>query len=409
MSGSAAPAALTSRPVTSATVMPLLVAMSGCHLINDTLQALLPSIYPNLHGAYGFNFTQLSLITFVYQMTGSVLQPLVGLYTDRHPKPYSLAVGMALTLLGLALLAYAHTYPMFLFASAFVGVGSAIFHPEASRLARIASGGRHGFAQSLFQVGGNFGSALGPLAAAYIITPRGQTHILWFTALALLGVVILARVGTWYARQLTLLQKDKHAAPASRITPLSPRQTRRAFAILIALIFSKYIYLVSFTNFFTFYLIDRFHVSVQASQIYLFLFLLAVAAGTFLGGPFGDRYGRKLVIWISILGVAPFSLLLPHVGLALTALLSVIAGFILASAFSAIVVYGQELLPGRVGLVAGLFFGLAFGTAGIAASLLGKLADHTSIRHVYEVCAYLPLIGLLTAFLPDIEKRLAPA
>lgn len=387
--------------------MPLLVAMSGCHLINDTLQALLPSIYPLLKESYGLTLTQIGWITFVYQMTGSVLQPLVGIYTDRHPKPYSLAVGMGITLVGLVLLSIAHSYQALLAASGLVGIGSAIFHPEASRLARIASGGRHGFAQSLFQVGGNFGSALGPLAAAFIITPRGQAHMLWFTALALLGIVILGRVGKWYARQLTLLQKNKKSGASAPASPLPNRQIVRAFAILIALIFSKYIYLVSFTNYYTFYLIDRFHVSVQASQIYLFLFLLAVAAGTFLGGPFGDRYGRKLVIWISILGVAPFSLVLPHVGLALTAVLSVIAGFILASAFSAIVVYAQELLPGRVGMVAGLFFGLAFGTAGIASAFLGTLADHTSIGYVYQVCAFLPLIGLLALFLPDMEKRLA--
>lgn len=409
MSGSAAPAALPPRSVTTETVMPLLVAMSGCHLINDTLQALLPSIYPLLKESYGLTLTQIGWITFVYQMTGSVLQPLVGIYTDRHPKPYSLAVGMGITLVGLVLLSIAHSYQALLAASGLVGIGSAIFHPEASRLARIASGGRHGFAQSLFQVGGNFGSALGPLAAAFIITPRGQAHMLWFTALALLGIVILGRVGTWYARQLTLLQKNKKAGASAPASPLPNRQIVRAFAILIALIFSKYIYLVSFTNYYTFYLIDRFHVSVQASQIYLFLFLLAVAAGTFLGGPFGDRYGRKLVIWISILGVAPFSLVLPHVGLALTAVLSVIAGFILASAFSAIVVYAQELLPGRVGMVAGLFFGLAFGTAGIASAFLGTLADHTSIGYVYQVCAFLPLIGLLALFLPDMEKRLAKA
>lgn len=389
--------------------MPLLVAMSGCHLINDTLQALLPSIYPLLKESYGLTLTQIGWITFVYQMTGSVLQPLVGIYTDRHPKPYSLAAGMGITLVGLVLLSIAHSYQALLAASGLVGIGSAIFHPEASRLARIASGGRHGFAQSLFQVGGNFGSALGPLAAAFIITPRGQAHMLWFTALALLGIVILGRVGTWYARQLTLLQKNKRSGASAPTSPLPTRQIVRAFAILIALIFSKYIYLVSFTNYYTFYLIDRFHVSVQASQIYLFLFLLAVAAGTFLGGPFGDRYGRKLVIWISILGVAPFSLVLPHVGLVLTAVLSVIAGFILASAFSAIVVYAQELLPGRVGMVAGLFFGLAFGTAGIASAFLGKLADHTSIGYVYQVCAFLPLIGLLALFLPDMEKRLAKA
>ncbi len=397
------------RSVATEAVMPLLVAMSVCHLLNDSLQALLPSIYPLLKQSFGLTFTQIGQLTFVYQFTGSVLQPLVGLYTDRRPMPYSLAIGMGITLVGLVLMSQAWSFHALLAASGLVGLGSAIFHPEASRLARIASGGRHGFAQSLFQVGGNFGSALGPLAAAFVVIPHGQAHLLWFTSLAILGIVIMGRVGRWYSRQLTLLKKN---AQAKRIAPASPLPTRtivRAFAILMALIFSKYFYLVSFTNYYTFYLIDRFHVSVQGSQIYLFLFLLAVAAGTFLGGPFGDRYGRRVVIWISILGVAPFSLALPHVGLAATVVLSVIGGFILASAFSAIVVYAQELMPGRVGLVAGLFFGFAFGTAGIAAALLGKLADHTSIVYVYQVCAYLPLIGILTAFLPDIERRMAKA
>ena len=388
------------------TLLRVLLALSVGHLINDTLQSLLPAIYPLLKESFGLTFSQIGLITFVFQVTASLLQPVVGLYTDRRPKPFSLAIGMGITLLGLILLARAWSFPVLLVASALVGTGSSIFHPEASRLARLASGGKHGFAQSLFQVGGNLGSSLGPLAAAWVVAPHGQAHILWFTALALLGIVLLGRVGTWYRRRLDA-QRTAARAPARpvRASHLSRRQVVRAVLVLIALIFSKYFYLASLTSYYTFYLIGKFHVSVQQAQLYLFLFLFAVAAGTILGGPVGDRYGRKLVIWVSILGVAPFSLLLPHVGLAGTAVLSVVIGLILASAFSAILVYAQELVPGRVGLIAGLFFGFAFGMAGIGSALLGRLADHTSIFFVYRVCAFLPLIGLLTAFLPEVERR----
>lgn len=388
---------------TETTVMKVLWALSLSHLINDILQALLPAIYPFLKETYHLSFTQIGLITLTYQATGSLLQPVVGFYTDRHHQPYSLAVGMGATLAGLVLLSQATSFPLLCAGAATVGVGSAIFHPEASRVARMASGGRHGFAQSLFQVGGNLGTSLGPLFAAAIIIPRGQGHILWFTVLAFAGIVLLHRVGGWYRRNLGRLAPRPHPKGVAAPVRLPRGKVTLALAVLIALIFSKYIYLISLTNYYTFYLIDKFQVSVQASQIYLFVFLFAVAAGTIIGGPVGDRIGRKRVIWISILGVAPFTLLLPHAGLLGTVVLTVCIGLILASAFSAILVYAQELVPGNVGLMAGLFFGLAFGIAGIGSALLGRLADHTSIRHVFEVCAYLPLLGVLTGFLPEVE------
>ncbi len=387
------------------TVLRVLLALSCAHLINDTLQALLPAIYPLLKNSYDLNYTQIGLITLTYQATGSLLQPLVGFVTDRHHQPWSLVVGMGATLTGLAVLSQAASFHALCAGAATVGVGSAIFHPEASRVARMASGGKHGFAQSLFQVGGNFGTSLGPLLAAAIIIPRGQGEILWFTGLAFTGMLLLIRVGGWYRRNLARLRPPARGAGAVAPARLSRAKVVRAFAVLIGLIFSKYFYLISLTNYYTFYLIDKFHVSVQAAQVYLFVFLFAVAAGTIIGGPVGDRIGRKLVIWISILGVAPFTLALPHFGLTGTVVLTVFIGLILASAFSAILVYGQELLPGNVGLVAGLFFGLAFGIAGIGSAVLGHLADHTSISYVFKVCAFLPLLGLLTAFLPEVEMR----
>jgi FSR family fosmidomycin resistance protein-like MFS transporter len=380
----------------------ILIALSCSHLLNDTIQALIPSIYPLLKRSFGLNFTQVGLITFTFQMTGSVFQPLIGLYTDRKPKPYSLALGMAITLGGLIFLAFAPSYPAVIVAAALVGVGSAIFHPEASRIARLASGGRHGFAQSLFQVGGNAGSALGPLLAALIVVPHGQRNILWFSFAALLGIAILTVVGRWYREHLRLgLTRAVQRAATQRALPR--QKVGIAIAILLTLVFSKYFYLVSMTSYYTFYLIGKFHVSVQQSQFFLFIFLGAVALGTIVGGPVGDRIGRKRVIWVSILGVAPFSLALPHANLFWTVILSVVIGLVLASAFAAIVVYATELVPGRVGLIAGLFFGSAFGMAGIGAAVLGKLADLTSINFVYQVCAFLPLIGLLTGFLPDLE------
>ena len=378
----------------------ILVALSASHLINDTLQALIPSIYPVLKASFGLTFTQIGLITLSFQLTASVLQPVVGRYTDRHPQPYSLAAGMALTLGGLVLLSRAGSYPMILVSSVLVGMGSAIFHPEASRVAHMAAGHRYGLAQSVFQTGGNLGSSIGPLLAALIIVPNGQSSIIWFTALALGGIVLLSRVGGWYSLHLPHFRKRAAAHPSNTL----PRRTViLALSVLLALIFSKYFYLVSLTNYYTFYLIERFGMSIQGAQYLLFVFLAAIAVGTILGGHLGDRFGRKYVIWISILGVAPFSIVLPHVGLTAAVALSVVIGLILASAFSAILVYAQELVPGRVGLISGLFFGFAFGCAGIASAALGRLADLTSIGFVFNVCGYLPLIGLLAWFLPDIE------
>ena len=394
-------------PSAHATVMNILFALSIAHMLNDTFQAMLPAIYPLLKDSYHLTFTQIGLISLTYQLTGSLLQPVVGFYTDRRPKPYSLPIGMTFTLSGMALLSQAHTFEWMALAAGMMGMGSSVFHPEASRVARMASGGRHGFAQSLFQVGGNFGTSLGPLLAAAIIIPRGQAHILWFTLLALIGIFLLTKIGGWYSRNLHRL-KAKAAAHGDFVpVKLSRGKVVWALIVLVALIFSKYFYLISLTNYYTFYLINKFGVSVQQSQIYLFVFLFAVAAGTIIGGPVGDRIGRKRVIWISILGVAPFSLALPHMGLVGTVVLTVFIGLILASAFSAILVYAQELVPGNVGLIAGLFFGLAFGAAGIGSALLGRLADHTSIGMVFNVAAYFPLIGLMTMFLPEVEVTVA--
>ena len=393
-------------PRADETAMRVLVALSIAHLLNDTLQSLIPALYPLLKDSFGLSFTQIGMITFTYQLTASVLQPLVGTYTDRRPQPFSLAYGMGFTLVGLVLFARASHFPSLVAAAALTGTGSAIFHPEASRLARLASGGRHGFAQALFQVGGNFGSSLGPLFAALVIVPRGQSHMLWSVIVALGAIWLLARLGSWYRRHLVSTSTDARAtSTTSRLAPLSRRGVVLALGVLVALVFSKYVYLVSLTSYYTFYLIERFGVSVQRAQIYLFVFLFAVAAGTIIGGPVGDRIGRKYVIWVSILGVAPFTLALPYLGLAGTVILTVIIGVVLASAFSAILVYAQDLMPGKVGMIAGLFFGLAFGMAGIGSALLGKLADHTSIEYVFHVCSYLPLIGLMTAFLPDLRAR----
>ena len=399
-----APPTNQAEPVPGA-VLQVLLTLSAAHMINDILQALLPAIYPLLKDSYHLSFTQIGLISLTYQVTGSLLQPVVGFYTDRRPKPYSLPIGMTVTLIGLIVLSQANSFGLLCVSAATVGIGSSIFHPEASRVARMASGGQHGFAQSLFQVGGNFGTSLGPLLAAAIIIPRGQGHILWFTGLALVGIIVLTRIGGWYQRNLARLVAKPRAAGAAELPRLSARQVIFALGILVVLIFSKYFYLISLTNYYTFYLMDKFAVSVQAAQVYLFVFLFAVAAGTIIGGPVGDRIGRKRVIWISILGVAPFSLALPHFGLLGTVILTVFIGLILASAFSAILVYAQELVTGNVGLIAGLFFGLALGAAGIGSALLGRLADHTSIGYVFTVSAFFPLLGLLTAFLPEVEAK----
>src|SRR5277367_2471200 len=384
------------------TMFRVLAAVSFCHVLNDMIQSLLPSIYPILKTSFHLNFTQIGFITLTFQTTASLLQPVVGFYTDRKPLPYSLPIGMVFTLIGLLLLAVAPTFPLLLLAAALIGMGSAVFHPESSRVARMASGGKHGFAQSFFQVGGNTGSAIGPLLAVFIILPHGQIGSAWFSLAALLGIFILIRVSRWYKARLAHLQ-SKPAKHAEESAGLPRKQVIRAIAVLIALIFSKYFYLAALTSYYTFYLISKFHVTVQSSQLHLFAFLAAVAAGTLIGGPVGDRVGRKSVIWCSILGVLPFTLMLPYANLFWTGILSVIIGFVIASAFSAILVYAQELVPGRIGMISGLFFGFAFGMGGIGAAVLGKLADHTSIIYVYHLCAYLPAIGLLTGLLPEIE------
>jgi FSR family fosmidomycin resistance protein-like MFS transporter len=386
-----------------ATAFTVLGALSFCHLLNDMMQSLLVALYPLLKGNLHLDFGQIGLITLVYQVTASLLQPLVGTYTDRHPMTYSLAIGMGFTLVGLLLLAVANTFGAVLIAAATIGLGSSVFHPESSRLARIASGGRHGFAQSLFQVGGNTGSAIGPLAAAFIVLPNGQGSVAWFAVVAMLGIALLTKIGGWYGRN-----RERHAAHKEvhhAISGLSRGRVVASIVILLALIFSKYFYLASLSSYYTFYLMDRFHVSVWNAQIHLFVFLAAVAVGTFAGGPIGDRFGRKYVIWFSILGVLPFTLLLPHASLFWTGVLSVPIGLILASAFSAILVYAQDLLPGKVGMISGLFFGFAFGMGGLGAAVLGHLADATSVEFVYQVCAYLPVIGVLAAFLPDGRKK----
>jgi len=390
-------------------VFRILVAISFCHLLNDTVQSLLPAIYPLLKATFHLNLGQIGIIAFTSQLTASILQPVVGLYTDRRPQPYSLAIGMAVTLIGLLAFSIAPSYGTILAAAALVGIGSAIFHPESSRIARMASGGQHGTAQSFFQLGGNAGSALGPLMAVVLI--RGQSSIAWFSLLALLAIFLLTNIGHWakvhksYQPKSIAVDEEKLMATHSAEHPaaLPPRKIALALAVLVALMFSKFFYLASLMSYYTFFLMNKFNVSIKDAQFHLFVFLGAVAAGTFIGGPVGDRIGRKYVIWCSILGVLPFTLVLPYVNLFWTSILSVVIGLILASAFSAILVYAQELMPGRIGAVSGLFFGFAFGLGGIGAALLGKLADLTSLTFVYHVCAFLPAIGILTAFLPNLE------
>lgn len=384
----------------STTVLAVLVAVSIGHLLNDLIQSLLPAVYPLLKNEFGLDFWHIGLITLTNQLTASLLQPVVGHFTDRRPKPYSLAIGMTSTLAGILLLSAAPRFALLVVAAALIGVGSAVFHPESSRVARLASGGRHGFAQSLFQTGGNAGSSLGPLLAAFIVAPRGRHSIAWFALVAVAAIALLWRVGRWYAHAGIRRAASSYHQPDHG---LSDREVRRGIAILLVLVFSKYVYLASLTSYFTFFLIHKFQIPVQSAQLHLFGFLAGVAAGTFAGGPIGDRVGRKVVIWASILGVLPFTLILPYANLFWTSALSVVIGLVLASAFSAILVYGQELLPGRVGLVSGLFFGFAFGVAGIAAAALGRLADATSIETVYRLCAFLPALGVLTAWLPEFR------
>jgi MFS transporter, FSR family, fosmidomycin resistance protein len=388
------------------TLFRVLIAVGLGHLLNDSMQALLPSIYPILKTSFHLNFGQIGLLTLTYQMTASILQPFIGQYTDRKPLPYSLPVGMVFTLLGLLLLAVAPSFALLLLAASLIGMGSAVFHPESSRVARLASGGRHGVAQSIFQVGGNTGSAIGPLLAAFVVLPHGQRGAAWFSILALLGIVLLLRVSRWYKARLRHLQTRpaKHAEDAHG---LPPKKVVLGIAILIALVFSKFFYLASITSYYTFYLMAHFHIGVRSAQLHLFAFLGAVAAGTMIGGPIGDRFGRKAVIWWSILGVLPLTLLLPYANFLWTGVLSVFVGLMLASAFPAIVVYAQELVPGRVGMISGLFFGFAFGMGGIGAAILGRIADATSIFTVYKICAYLPAIGLLAGFLPAKPRAIA--
>jgi FSR family fosmidomycin resistance protein-like MFS transporter len=387
------------------TVYSVLGAISFSHLLNDMIQSLILAIYPMFKDNFSLSFGQIGLITLTYQITASLLQPLVGSYTDKHPKPYSLPVGMGFTLAGLLLMSVAPSFGVLLIAAALVGCGSSVFHPESSRVARMASGGRHGLAQSLFQVGGNAGSSLGPLLAALIVIPHGQRSIAWFSAAALVAIVVLTQIGRWYKRHPSV----KKARGQGTHATLPRNKVIMAMSVLVLLVFSKYFYLASINSYFTFYLIDKFHLSVQAAQIHLFVFLAAVAAGTVIGGPVGDKIGRKYVIWVSILGVAPFTLLLPYANLFWTGVLTVVIGVVLASAFAAILVYAQELIPGRVGMVAGLFFGFAFGLGGVGAAVLGQLADATSIAFVYKVCSFLPLIGVLTVLLPDVEGKRAKA
>jgi MFS transporter, FSR family, fosmidomycin resistance protein len=392
------------------TVFKVLLAISFCHLLNDTVQSLLPAIYPLLRDTFHLDFGQIGLISFTSTFTASLLQPLVGLYSDRHHKPYFLAIGMGITLIGLVTLSLAPSYATVLIAAGLVGMGSSVFHPESSRVARMASGGQHGMAQSVFQVGGNAGSALGPLLATFVL-PRGQRSIAWFSFLALLAMILLADIGAWTKKRRATQAELRMAPLAAHVLPMHaephahlPRQKILwSLAVLVTLMFSKFFYLASLSSYYTFYLMDKFQVSIRSAEIHLFAFLGAVAAGTFFGGPVGDRMGRKVVIWYSILGVLPFTLLLPYANLFWTGILSVVIGLILASAFSTILVFAQELVPGKVGTVSGFFFGLAFGLGGIGAALLGKLADATSIRFVYHVCSFLPAVGILTAFLPNLN------
>jgi FSR family fosmidomycin resistance protein-like MFS transporter len=396
------PAATAAGAQEDSTAFKVLGAISVAHMMNDMIQSILLAIYPMFKTNFALSFAQVGLLTLTYQVAASLFQPAIGLYTDKRPLPYSLPVGMGFTLSGLLLMSVAPSYSFLLLAAALVGTGSSVFHPESSRVARMASGGRHGLAQSLFQVGGNLGSALGPLLAALVVIPYGQRSVAWFSLAALFGIVVLTGIGRWYAANRWRLKSKARKEGAA---VLSRPRVAFTLGVLAVLIFSKYFYLASLNSYFTFYLIDKFGLTVRSAQLFLFLFLAAVAAGTVIGGPVGDRIGRKAVIWTSILGVAPFTLMLPHANLFWTGALVVIIGLVLASAFSAILVYAQELVPGKVGMIAGIFFGFAFGMGGVGAAVLGHLADVTSIGFVYKVCSFLPLLGLCAALLPDVEGR----
>jgi FSR family fosmidomycin resistance protein-like MFS transporter len=393
-------------PADTGTTFAILVSLSVCHMLNDLNQSLVPALYPLLKASYRLDFAQVGLITLASQLTASMLQPVVGLVTDRRPQPYSLPVAMSCSLVGLLMLSVASSYPMILASSALVGIGSSVFHPEASRVARMASGGRYGFAQSLFQLGGSCGSATGPLLAAFIVLPRGQGSVAWFSLVALVAMALLTYVGAWYSRHPAIAaRRGRRTPPKVESSPVPRATVIMAMSVILILLFSKNVYTASLSSYYIFFLIEKFHVSVQSAQLHLFVFLGAVAAGTFAGGPIGDRFGRKPVIWFSIVGALPFALMLPYASLMWTGVLSVLIGLILASAFSAIIVYAQELLPGRVGMVAGMMFGFSFGLGGLGAAALGRVADVTGIEYVYQMCSFLPVIGLLTAFLPNIDER----
>lgn len=387
------------------TIYSILFSIAVAHMLNDLLQAVIPAAYPILKEKYDLSFTQIGLITFSYQMAASILQPFVGFYTDKKPKPYSQIFGMLFTLSGIVLLAYATSFPVILVSVVLVGVGSSIFHPEASRVSYLASGGKRGLAQSIFQIGGNLGTALGPLLVAWIVVPHGQEYIVWFSAIAIMGIMVLSRIAKWYQEHLKVTAKKKIALVD--LPNLTPRQITMSVIILLVLIFSKYFYVAGISSYFTFYLIEKFSVSVQDAQFYLFLFLLSLAIGTLLGGPLGDKFGRKYVIWFSVLGAAPFTLLMPYANLFWTSVLSVVIGIIISSAFPAILVYAQELLPKKLGMISGLFYGFAFGMGGLGSAILGYMADQTSIEYVYHFCAYLPLIGIIAWFLPNLKKKTA--
>jgi FSR family fosmidomycin resistance protein-like MFS transporter len=390
------------------TVYSILFSIAFAHLLNDLMQSVIPASYPILKENFDLNFTQIGMITFVYQLTASLLQPFIGFYTDKKPKPYSLVIGMLFTISGLTLLSFATHFWMILAAVSLVGVGSSIFHPEASRVAFLGSGGKRGLAQSIFQLGGNTGSAIGPLLVAVIVAPYGQFYIIWFVIAGFIGIWVLAKIAVWYQNHLSL-RASKKIVTEEEFVPLSKRKIKISIGILLLLIFSKFFYMTSMSSYFTFYLMHKFGLSIQDSQFHLFLFLASVAAGTLIGGPLGDRFGRKYIIWISILGAAPFTLLLPYADLFWTGVLSVIIGIVIASAFSAILVFAQELMPGKVGMISGLFFGFAFGMGGLGSAFLGYLADQTSIEYVYQISSYLPLLGVFTYFLPNIKKKVIPS
>ncbi|RYD71500.1 MAG: MFS transporter [Sphingobacteriales bacterium] len=396
---------LQTKAIVQKTVYSILFTISFTHLLNDMMQSVIPAVYPLLKETFKFSFTQIGMITFTFQLTASLLQPFVGFYTDRKPRPFSLAMGMGFTLIGLIMLSMASSFFLILISVSLIGMGSSVFHPESSRVAYLASGGKKGLAQSIFQLGGNAGGAIGPLLAALIVMPYGQFYIIWFALAAILAILVLIQVGKWYQGHLYLKKTNPALASVDNGPDISKRRVAISLTILMVLIFSKYFYMASMTSYFTFYLIDKFHVTVQQSQLYLFAFLAAVAAGTVIGGPLGDRFGRKYIIWISILGAAPFTLLLPYVGLMWTVILAILIGVIISSAFSAILVYATDLVPGKVGMIAGLFFGFAFGMGGVGSAVLGWLADRTSIEYIFKVCAFLPLIGIITGFLPNIEHK----